>query len=57
MAINPALNPNVGYDPLKDFAPVTALTSVPTILSANPIVPAHTRLTNSSQPPESSQAR
>lgn len=42
MAINPALNPNVGYDPLRDFAPVTALISVPTILSANPNVPAHT---------------
>ncbi len=24
MAINPALNPNLGYDPIKDFAPVTA---------------------------------
>ena len=24
-AINPALNPNLGYDPIKDFAPVTAL--------------------------------
>jgi tripartite-type tricarboxylate transporter receptor subunit TctC len=35
MAINPALNANLGYDPIKDFAPVTALVSLPTILSAN----------------------
>src|SRR2546423_2709770 len=25
LAINPALNPSLGYDPNKDFAPVTAL--------------------------------
>jgi tripartite-type tricarboxylate transporter receptor subunit TctC len=42
MAINPALNPNLGYDPIKDFAPVTALVSLPTIMSANPAVPADT---------------
>jgi len=42
LAINPALNPNLGYDPIKDFAPVTALVSLPTILVANPSVPAST---------------
>jgi tripartite-type tricarboxylate transporter receptor subunit TctC len=42
MAINPALNPNLGYDPIKDFAPVTALVSLPTIMSVNPNVPAGT---------------
>jgi len=42
MAINPALNPNLGYDPIKDFAPVTALVSLPTIMSANPNVSANT---------------
>jgi tripartite-type tricarboxylate transporter receptor subunit TctC len=42
MAINPALNPNLGYDPIKDFAPVSALVSLPTIMSANPNVPANT---------------
>jgi tripartite-type tricarboxylate transporter receptor subunit TctC len=42
MAINPALNPNLGYDPLKDFAPITALVSLPTILVVNPGVPANT---------------
>src|SRR3954469_3180714 len=34
LAINPALNPNLGYDPIKDFTPVTALVSLPTIMSA-----------------------
>jgi len=42
MAINPALNPALGYDPNKDFTPVTALVSLPTIFSANPNVPAGT---------------
>jgi tripartite-type tricarboxylate transporter receptor subunit TctC len=42
MAINPALNPNLGYNPVKDFAPITALVSLPTIMSANPGVPANT---------------
>ncbi len=42
MAINPALNANLGYDPIKDFAPVTALVSLPTIMSANPTVAADT---------------
>jgi tripartite-type tricarboxylate transporter receptor subunit TctC len=32
MAINPALNPSLGYDPIKDFVPVTALVTLPTIL-------------------------
>jgi len=42
MAINPALNPALGYDPIKDFAPITALVSLPTIFSGNPNVPAGT---------------
>jgi tripartite-type tricarboxylate transporter receptor subunit TctC len=42
MAINPALNPSLGYDPIKDFAPITALVSLPTILVINPGVPANT---------------
>jgi len=42
MAINPLINPNLGYDPIKDFEPVTALVALPTILSANPSVPAAT---------------
>jgi tripartite-type tricarboxylate transporter receptor subunit TctC len=42
LAINPALNPGLGYDPIKDFAPVTALVSLPTIMVAHPSVPANT---------------
>ena len=42
MAINPLINPNLGYDPIKDFAPVTALVALPTIMSATPNVPAAT---------------
>jgi tripartite-type tricarboxylate transporter receptor subunit TctC len=42
LAINPALNANLGYDPIKDFAPITALVSLPTIMVANPAVPAKT---------------
>jgi tripartite-type tricarboxylate transporter receptor subunit TctC len=40
MAINVALNPKVPYHPLKDFALITALAAVPTVLVANPSVPA-----------------
>ncbi len=40
MAINPLLNPKIGYDPNKDFTPITGLVAVPTILVANPKVPA-----------------
>jgi tripartite-type tricarboxylate transporter receptor subunit TctC len=42
LAINPALNASLGYDPIRDFAPVTALVTLPTILVANPSVPAKT---------------
>src|SRR5262249_12652556 len=40
LAINPVLNPNLGYDPLKDFAPITALVALPTILVLHPEVQA-----------------
>ena len=40
MAINIALNPKVTYHPLKDFTLITALAAVPTVLVANPAVPA-----------------
>jgi tripartite-type tricarboxylate transporter receptor subunit TctC len=40
LAINPALNSSLGYDPIKDFTPVTALVSLPTIFSANSAAPA-----------------
>ena len=42
MAINPAINPSLGYDPIKDFTPITALVSLPTIMVANPSVAAAT---------------
>lgn len=32
---------NAGYDPLKDFAPVTMISKVPTTISVNPSVPVH----------------
>ena len=41
-AINPAMNPALGYDPVKDFAPVTALVGLPTIMTINPGVTANT---------------
>jgi tripartite-type tricarboxylate transporter receptor subunit TctC len=40
MAINPALNPKLTYHPLRDFTLVTSLAAVPTVLVANPAVPA-----------------
>src|SRR4029077_13917234 len=42
MTITPAINPDVGYDPIRDFTPVTALVAVPTILVAKPALPAAT---------------
>src|SRR5215470_7728291 len=36
LAINVAINPDLGYDPLKDFAPITALATVPTALVVSP---------------------
>jgi tripartite-type tricarboxylate transporter receptor subunit TctC len=42
LAINPALKPGLAYDPLRDFAPITALVDVPTVLVVHPSVPART---------------
>jgi len=42
MVINPLLKPDIGYDSIKDFAPITALVALPTILVAEPKVPAST---------------
>ena len=41
-AINPALYRKLPYDPVKDFAPVTLIGSVPVVLMANPQCPAKT---------------
>ena len=40
MAINVALNPKLSYQPLRDFALITALAAVPTVLVVNPALPA-----------------
>jgi tripartite-type tricarboxylate transporter receptor subunit TctC len=36
LAINPALYPNIGYDTLRDLAPVAMLASAPLVLVVNP---------------------
>jgi tripartite-type tricarboxylate transporter receptor subunit TctC len=41
LAINLAMNPDVKYT-LKDFTPITALASLPTVLVVKPAVPANT---------------
>jgi tripartite-type tricarboxylate transporter receptor subunit TctC len=40
VVINPNLNPRVGYDPLRDFAPIALLATIPNILVVHPSVPA-----------------
>ncbi len=40
-AINPALTPGLKYDPVKDFAPVSLVASIPFALIVNPAVPAN----------------
>jgi len=40
LAINVALNPRLGYHPLKDFTLITALAAVPTVLVAPASLPA-----------------
>ena len=41
-AVNPALYAKVGYDAVKDFAPVINLTSIPNVVIVNPQFPAKT---------------
>lgn len=41
LAVNPALYPKLGYDPVKSFAPVAWVARVPNVLVANPAVPAN----------------
>ena len=40
LAVNPALYPNLGYDPLKSFAPVSLIAAVHNMLVVHPTVPA-----------------
>jgi len=42
LAITAALNPNLSYHPVKDFTPITALATVPTVFLVNPSLPANT---------------
>lgn len=42
IAIGPSLYANLGYDPVKDLAPVARLASIPNILLVHPSVPAKT---------------
>jgi tripartite-type tricarboxylate transporter receptor subunit TctC len=36
LAISPALTPDITYNPLRDFTPITALAAVPTVLVVHP---------------------
>ncbi|MEO8203045.1 MAG: tripartite tricarboxylate transporter substrate binding protein [Betaproteobacteria bacterium] len=40
-AINPALTPGLKYDPVKDFAPVSLVASIPFALIVHPSLPVH----------------
>jgi tripartite-type tricarboxylate transporter receptor subunit TctC len=42
IAVSPSLYKNLGYDPVKDLAPIARLTSIPNILLVHPSVPAKT---------------
>jgi len=37
---NPHLNPQVGFDPIRDFAPVALLATIPNVVIVHPSVPA-----------------
>lgn len=42
IAVSPSLYAKLGYDPIRDLAPVARLTSIPNILLVHPSVPART---------------
>ena len=42
LAINPSLYAKLTYDPLKDLAPVTLMTSAPLVLVSSPTIPVKT---------------
>lgn len=39
---NPHINPKAGFDPLRDFAPVALIATIPNVLVVHPSVPART---------------
>jgi tripartite-type tricarboxylate transporter receptor subunit TctC len=40
MAVNPACNPKLSYDPIKDFKPITNVANVANVIAVNPNFPA-----------------
>jgi tripartite-type tricarboxylate transporter receptor subunit TctC len=42
IAVSPSLYSNLGYDPVRDLAPVARLTTIPNVLLVHPSVPAKT---------------
>jgi tripartite-type tricarboxylate transporter receptor subunit TctC len=38
--INPALNPKLGYDPIRDFTPISLVATIPHVLVVHPALPA-----------------
>ncbi len=42
IAVSPSLYKNLGYDPVRDLAPVARLTTIPNVLLVHPSVPAKT---------------
>ena len=42
LVMNPHLNAKLGYDTLRDFAPITMLATIPNVLVVHPSVPAKT---------------
>ncbi len=42
IAVSPAIYLNLGYDPVRDLAPVARLTTIPNVLIVHPSVPAKT---------------
>ena len=41
LAINPVLYPKIGYNALRDFAPITQIVDIAMVFVVNPSVPAH----------------
>ncbi|MCZ7010133.1 tripartite tricarboxylate transporter substrate-binding protein, partial [Salmonella enterica] len=39
---NPLTQPRIGYDPIKDFVPVTNVVAIPSVFAVHPSVPAKT---------------